>query len=519
MDNFYGSLDKVKPLMRQDQNQQVVDGPGSIIFNPTVQFNGPVNIAGPLATVMDWQDSIIAIQNAPPGAPGIGDRYIVGSAPSGAWVGHADEIAMWVAPGLWQYFVPNDGWTLKNLADNTYWGYDGNTSVWRWMGEFFQVKRVINVAQQGAPYTSLAAALVAAVALVPTATDPVYIYIAPGTYTEDNSGGALQIPTHVYVSGSGDPRAVRLRGNTAAQYLVQMDGDCAIGALDIQGGNFAAIRVNSGTQNFIFGIIFNAGQDGIAQTGVGAHAHVKDCEFYNQTATSFAETSAVGSGSRTTIESCDFNAPAGGNLIVSNNPIVVQDCSLVGGTAPAVVLFGSGIRVVNDTTVVGGTAAAIDINSSAPGMVVSCRASSFQSSAVNDIVLGGTTPLMILNGGVATRTKIGGLSPATFKGVFYDPGANQFYSTDKVTHFGDFQIEDSAWNLLLDVDQTLQNVTAFVPLIVSGNTSYLRLPRWTTAEETANTAAWGAAEEGAQWFNTTTKQFMGWNGTAAVILG
>lgn len=43
--------------------------------------------------------------------------------------------------------------------------------------------------------------------------------------------------------------------------------------------------------------------------------------------------------------------------------------------------------------------------------------------------------------------------------------------------------------------------------------------RWTGAQETTNVAALAVADEGLTWFNTTTKQFMGWNGTAAVIRG
>lgn len=43
--------------------------------------------------------------------------------------------------------------------------------------------------------------------------------------------------------------------------------------------------------------------------------------------------------------------------------------------------------------------------------------------------------------------------------------------------------------------------------------------RWTAAQETTNVAALVSADEGLSWFNTTTKQFVGWNGSAAVILG
>lgn len=45
----------------------------------------------------------------------------------------------------------------------------------------------------------------------------------------------------------------------------------------------------------------------------------------------------------------------------------------------------------------------------------------------------------------------------------------------------------------------------------------LRIPRFTAAQQTTYLA--GTPLSGAVWFNTTTKQFMGYNGTAAVIVG
>jgi len=38
---------------------------------------------------------VLNSQNAPPGSPATGDTYLVGTSPSGAWVGHAKDIAEW----------------------------------------------------------------------------------------------------------------------------------------------------------------------------------------------------------------------------------------------------------------------------------------------------------------------------------------------------------------------------------------------------------------------------------------
>lgn len=54
---------------------------------------------------------------------------------------------------------------------------------------------------------------------------------------------------------------------------------------------------------------------------------------------------------------------------------------------------------------------------------------------------------------------------------------------------------------------------------IVSTTQGLLIPRWTTVQETANTGGWGSGEEGMTWFNTTTKKFMGWDGTISVILG
>lgn len=65
-----------------------------------------------LAASSDIQvSSVIGTQNAPPGSPVENDAYIVGPAPTGAWVGHANDIAVYLLSG-WIFAQPKIGHTL-----------------------------------------------------------------------------------------------------------------------------------------------------------------------------------------------------------------------------------------------------------------------------------------------------------------------------------------------------------------------------------------------------------------------
>jgi hypothetical protein len=68
----------------------------------------------------------IAIQDAPPGAPADGDRYIVGSTPSGAFTGHANELARYLDGG-WHFYDPANGWTVE--VDGSTFVFDGSAWV------------------------------------------------------------------------------------------------------------------------------------------------------------------------------------------------------------------------------------------------------------------------------------------------------------------------------------------------------------------------------------------------------
>lgn len=63
-----------------------------------------------------YQPPVLAQQDAPPGSPAKGDRYIVGESPSGAWVGQENDIAWW--NGLaWEFDTPVNG-SITYLEDS-----------------------------------------------------------------------------------------------------------------------------------------------------------------------------------------------------------------------------------------------------------------------------------------------------------------------------------------------------------------------------------------------------------------
>ena len=50
------------------------------------------------------QVSVLGIANDPPVSPSEGDRYIVNTVPTGAWVGHAGKLAQYLDAG-WNYYT------------------------------------------------------------------------------------------------------------------------------------------------------------------------------------------------------------------------------------------------------------------------------------------------------------------------------------------------------------------------------------------------------------------------------
>ena len=82
--------------------------------------------AGSAASGLDWQPNVINLQNDPPGGPADGDRYIVGLVPTGAWVGHENEIATWDDAGaVWAFTTPENGWAAYAETPEIIYVFDG----------------------------------------------------------------------------------------------------------------------------------------------------------------------------------------------------------------------------------------------------------------------------------------------------------------------------------------------------------------------------------------------------------
>jgi hypothetical protein len=59
-----------------------------------------------------------AALSAPPVSPGDGQRWIIGSTPTGLWAGRTSQIAAW-QDGAWEFYAPKDGWLAWNEATQT----------------------------------------------------------------------------------------------------------------------------------------------------------------------------------------------------------------------------------------------------------------------------------------------------------------------------------------------------------------------------------------------------------------
>ncbi|WP_380874224.1 hypothetical protein ACFB49_46540 [Sphingomonas sp. DBB INV C78] len=66
--------------------------------------------------------------DSPPSSPGDGKAWIVGDSPTGDWIDHAGEIALWTEGG-WRFVAPIAGMTIWLVPAATWVWHDGD--VWR----------------------------------------------------------------------------------------------------------------------------------------------------------------------------------------------------------------------------------------------------------------------------------------------------------------------------------------------------------------------------------------------------
>ena len=80
----------------------------------------------PVVESFSWQPAVKGIQNAPPGTPVKGDRYIVGDTPTLEWAGHAWAVATFTGTAAtWLFDTPAEGWLAYSQATDDLKVYNG----------------------------------------------------------------------------------------------------------------------------------------------------------------------------------------------------------------------------------------------------------------------------------------------------------------------------------------------------------------------------------------------------------
>lgn len=75
----------------------------------------------------DPQESVLHRgTNTPPSSPAQGDRYIIGTSPTGLWAGHANQIAEW--DDGWKFTVPTKG--MFTFVEDENAQYEWSGSAW-----------------------------------------------------------------------------------------------------------------------------------------------------------------------------------------------------------------------------------------------------------------------------------------------------------------------------------------------------------------------------------------------------
>jgi uncharacterized protein DUF2793 len=96
---------------------------GAWALMPTSINDGSI---APIKLTLALGQVVEAEQNAPPGSPVAGLYYIVGTAPTGAWVGQDTDITTYIS-GAWAFISAYNGAVVRNRADGRDWEFDGST--------------------------------------------------------------------------------------------------------------------------------------------------------------------------------------------------------------------------------------------------------------------------------------------------------------------------------------------------------------------------------------------------------
>ena len=133
----------VTPIISGDMD---FSSSGKIINLNTPTNNGDAvnkSYVDGLINGLDWQESVISNSVAtPPGSPVLGDRYIIPSSPTGAWVGQSDNIAEWNGSS-WTFISPTEGYA--SLVEDIDKQYNYNGTAWVLFGSLVNHSSLIGL--------------------------------------------------------------------------------------------------------------------------------------------------------------------------------------------------------------------------------------------------------------------------------------------------------------------------------------------------------------------------------------
>ena len=114
-----------------------------ILKDGSVAFTNPVSGVTPTANAhlatkgyvdsvaqgLEWQESVLDKDlSTPPASPSTGDRYIVGSSPTGDWSGHANDVAEWNGSS-WDFVASEEGFACWVEDEDALYVFNGTSWV------------------------------------------------------------------------------------------------------------------------------------------------------------------------------------------------------------------------------------------------------------------------------------------------------------------------------------------------------------------------------------------------------
>lgn len=298
-----------------------------------------------------WQNEVLSQgDNTPPVGPSLGDRYIIGTAPVGAWAANANDITEWDG-AAWVFTPEREGlaaWVLDEVS-----AYVWNGALWVKFSAIFTVS--LDDAYDDGRFITADAGAVSIT--VPDTFNNVALDIVQNNVTHNpvallitnaGTGGSLSLAgvTRRIVSDNG---ALSIETTTAGTLDLDAVGALSInssaGAINI-GDDAIAQSINIGTagaRGIQIGRILNGGL-GIATTGaVTLGAVGQNVSIGTATSGNVAINSAGG-----------FSAAfAGGNCTFSTSAASGVRTWQVGTGAnePIVAVYGYGITLTSGNTV------------------------------------------------------------------------------------------------------------------------------------------------------------------------